>query len=70
VTLLQVQQISNPSTTVTSSGHAAVLLAVVVLTVLMTAVLILASEWRQVRCRSRMSLADEAERWLREQEEG
>lgn len=70
MTLLRVQQISNPSTSVTSSGHAAVVLAVVVLTVLMTAVLILASEWRQVRCRSRVSLADEVERWLRDREEG
>jgi hypothetical protein len=66
VTLLQVQQISDPSSSVSSSGEAAVVLAVVVLSVLVTAVVLLACEWWQFRQRGRVSLADEAERWLRE----
>jgi hypothetical protein len=65
-----VQQISHPSASAASSGDAALVLAVVVLTVLTTAVLVLACDWRHFRYRGRVSLADEAERWLREREEG
>jgi hypothetical protein len=64
-----VQQVSHPSASAASSGAAAVVLAVIVLTVLMTAVLVLACDWRHLRARSRVSLADEAERWLRDRDE-
>jgi hypothetical protein len=70
VTLLQVQQISDPSSSASSTGEAAVVLAVVVLCVLITAIVLLACEWWQYRQRSRVSLADEAERWLRERGQG
>jgi hypothetical protein len=64
-----VQQISVPTGAASSPGDAAVVLAVVVLSVLVTAVLILAYQWRQVHARSQVSLAEEAERWLRERGE-
>jgi hypothetical protein len=68
--LIQVQSPSPPPVGVGSSGDAAIVLAVVVLSVLVAATLLLVREWRQFRVRGGATLVNEAARWLRKQSPG
>ena len=67
MTLLWVQQLSQPSASGRSSGDVAMILGLVVLATLSTAAWLFVSDWRQLRAGEGATLVAEAERWLRRQ---
>jgi hypothetical protein len=67
VTLLWVQQLSQPSASEGSSGDVAMILGVVVLATLFAAAWMFVSDLRQFRDGDGAALVHEAERWLRRQ---
>jgi hypothetical protein len=70
VTLLWVQQFSQPSASVRSSGDVAMILGLVVLATLSAAAWLFVNDWRQFRDGEGAALVHEAERWLRRQRPG
>jgi hypothetical protein len=64
--VLRVQYISHVSAGRTSGG-VAILLALVTISVLLAAAVLLVREWRRVVRSDAITLVDETERWLREQ---
>jgi hypothetical protein len=67
VTLLRVQYISHVPSSGRSSDGMAAILALVTLSALLAAVVLLVKDWRRWRENDAASLVQEVERWLRQQ---
>ena len=70
MTLLLVQQMSRPGTSVVSSGSATWLLEMAVLIAVIVTAALLIRDWRRWHEGEGATLANEAERWLRNQRPG
>lgn len=67
MTLLWVQQMSQPPASGSSPAYVAMILGVIVLATLSAAAWLFVNDWRQFRDGDGAALVHEAERWLRRQ---